>query len=174
VTARRGKWARRLGLILGVGLAISAAVISRIPSTGGVLGADVTFLSSPTGELDVSPSGPFVQGLDLRPGSARRPANGSVSLLNQTGSALAVHVRALPSVIDLDEVLRVQLTAGTTDVYTGALGGLRDWTRGFHLEGGQSTELRVSAWIPRLATGPWKGRVDDISLEFSVDTGALS
>jgi hypothetical protein len=74
-------------------------------------------------------------------------------------------------VIELDEVLRVQLTAGTTDVYTGTLGGLRDWTRGFPLDGGQATRLQVSAWIPRSATGPWQGRVDDVSLEFRLEAG---
>jgi hypothetical protein len=166
---RNHRWARRLGIALGAGLVVTVAAFSRIPSTGGTLGADVTFLAGSTGELDVSPSGAFVQGLDLRPGSARLPADGILSIRNVTGSTLVVRVRALPSVDDLDRRLRVQLTSGTTDVYTGMLGGLRGWTRGFPLAAGEDVDLHVSAAIEDWVTRHYQGRVDDVTLELDSD-----
>ena len=47
--------------------AASLVLSSRIPPGTGTLGADVILASSPTGELGVSPVGPFLSATNLSP-----------------------------------------------------------------------------------------------------------
>ena len=163
---RTDNLARRLGVVFGVAIMVSVGAFSRIPAMKGAFGADVSFLAGPTGELDVTPTGVFVEGLDLRPGSARRPADGTLVVRNQTGSTLAIRVRALPSVNDLDGLLQLHVSAGATVVYEGDLRGLREWSRAFVLSAGESQPLHVSAWIRHEARTGYQSRVDEVTLQF--------
>ena len=161
------RWAKRLGVALGLICVASAAVVARVQGGGEALGADVTFASSPTGELSTSPIGPFVQGLNLEPGRARQPAVGSVKLHNQTGSDLALRVRAVPSISDLDDVLEVRISAIGQDLFVGTLGRIRDWSsESVQIPSGETTALSVNAWIPSTATDGYQGRIADIAIEF--------
>jgi hypothetical protein len=156
-----------------VGVAAVAALVAgwRVDRGTGVVGADVTFVAAPTGELQI-PSGPFVHGLGLEPGSN---ATGSVGIRNQTGSRLAVSVKVLPSIADLDSVLRVRMTAGGRQVYAGTLGGLRGWSEPFRLASGKETPLEFRVSLPAGSDAASHGRIDDVSLAFrSVAVGSAA
>jgi hypothetical protein len=131
-----------VGLVLGLAVTAAGVRTWRIPTAGGSLGADIWMLAGPTGQLDVAPVGPFLLATNLRPGAPA--AQGSVAVRNQTGTRLAVHLRALPSEPDLDQLLVVELTAGGNRLFEGALGGLRTWTQpSFPLASGERTILRA-------------------------------
>jgi hypothetical protein len=165
----------RLARIAGfaAGVAAVAALVTgwQVDRGTGTVGADVTFVAGPTGELDI-PSGPFVRGIGLESGAG---ANGTLPVRNQTGSTLAISVRVLPSIQDLDPVLRVRLTAGGRPLYEGTLGGLRDWSHPFHLASGMKTPIGVHVSLPGGSDRSIHGRIDDISLDFrSIPVGSAS
>jgi hypothetical protein len=165
------RWARVAGF--AAGLAAVAVLVAglQVGRGAGTVGADVTFVATPTGELAI-PTGPFVKGIGLQPGAG---ADGALPVRNQTGRTLAVSVRVLPSIRDLDRVLRVRMTAGGRPIYVGPLGGLRTWSRPFHLASGTATELGVQVDLPGGSAAEAHGRIDDISLAFrSVPVGGGS
>ena len=163
--------ARIVGFAVGVAAVAALVAGWQLPRGAGTVGAYVTFVATPTGELAI-PAGPFVRGIGLEPGAG---ADGSVDVRNQTGSTLAVSVKVLPSISDLDPVLRVRMTAGAHVVYEGSLGGLRDWSRPFRLGSGRSTPLGVQVQLPAGSDEASHGRIDDISLAFrSVATGSAA
>jgi hypothetical protein len=157
----RGRAAAPIGFALGFLLVAAALLLWRVPPGDGIIGASIVFSSAPTGELTVSPSGPFLTENDLRPTEG---ANGGVVVRNQTGSRLGVRLRALPSAHDLDHVLRVRVAAGDERVFEGPLVRLRAWTRAFAVGPGESRAIRVRAWIP-VATKGFAGRVESIPVE---------
>jgi hypothetical protein len=165
------RWARGLGLLLGIGVIAVAVSFSRVQGGGEkLLGADVTFATGPTGELGVTPIGPFVQGLALRPGSPDDAQTGSVDVRNQTGSTLAVQVKGNPSIRDLDDILFVRVTADGEQLFRGPLGSFRDWTtRSFVLAAGQTAGLDVAAWVPASVTDGFAGRIEDVGILFQVE-----
>jgi hypothetical protein len=165
------RWARVAGF--AVGAAAVAALVAgwQVDRGTGTVGADVTVVASPTGELDI-PAGPFVRGIGLTAGEA---AHGSVPVRNQTGSTLAIAVKALPSIQDLDGVLQVRVTAAGRPVYEGTLGGLREWSSAFRLPSGRRAALAFDVSLPAGSDEGIHGRIDDISLAFrSVAAGSAS
>jgi hypothetical protein len=163
--------ARIAGFAIGVAAVAALAVTWQVDRGTGTVGADVTFVAAPTGELDI-PSGPFVRGIGLEPGD---DAGGAVPVRNQTGSTLAIAVRVLPSIADLDPVLQVRMTAGGRPVYEGSLGGLRDWSPPFRLASGRGVPLAVTVSLPAGPDDASHGRIEDVSLEFrSVPVGGAS
>jgi hypothetical protein len=155
--------ARGLGVVLGVSLAAVALIAWRVPGGEGTLGADVRVETLQTGEVGVAPLHPFLTAPSLMPGSQ---ASGSVTLRNQTGSPLAVRLRARPSSRDLDRILRVQVRAGGRPLYDGGLGGLRaSGTLPLRLAPAASVRVGVRAWLPGgLRTG-FKGRIVAVTLD---------
>lgn len=169
MTAVHG-WVTRLGFLLGVVVVAAVGWSTRLPQASGTAGADVTIAAGPTGELAVTPSGPFARGLGLEPGSARTPARGSVTVHNNTGSAADVHVRVLRSISDLDQLLQVEVTAGGTRVYAGPLGGLQSWTTSaFRLGRGGDTRVTASAYLPASVRDGYQSRIADLTLEFQLE-----
>jgi hypothetical protein len=159
-------YVRRAGVAAGVALVAVLVLAFRVPDGSGTLGADVIVAISPTGELGVSRSGPFMSATGLRPGAA---LSGEVAVHNQTGRRLAVRLRALPDGKDLDRLLVVDVRAGhaTRPIFTGRLGALRAGTRTFRLAPGAKRSLRLRASLPAgLHTG-YAGRIQTISLELS-------
>ena len=126
---------RVLGLILGLAAATSLVLSSRIPPGTGTLGADVILASAPTGELGVSPIGPFLSATNLSPSDHDVPA-GDLQVTNQTGVALDVQVRGVPSTADMDALLHVRIVAGDAPVFDGIAApkrptGVHDMMRNF-------------------------------------------
>ena len=164
---KRRSWGERAAGIAGIafGLVLVALAVSTwtIPAGNGSLGADVFFSSGLTGELAVSPTGPFLHGAGLKPGDEAR---GTLQLRNQTGARLAVRVRALPDRPDLDSVLRVEVYAGSKRLFSGRLGRLTHPSPGaLLLAPGAQGELRFRAWLPaRIKTG-YEGRMASVPFE---------
>ena len=86
----------------------------------------------------------------------------------QTGVPLALRLRALPSVRDLDGLLVVRVSAGSRTLYDGSLGGLRAaGTRPLALRGATAQRLHVSASLPAGVRSGFQGRIVDVSLQIA-------
>jgi hypothetical protein len=157
-------YVRRAGVVAGVALVAAVVVAFRVPDGSGTLGADVIVAISPTGELGLSRSGPFISATGLRPGGA---LDGEVEVYNQTGRRLAVRLRALPDSRDLDRLLLVDVRAGRQQIYRGPLAGLRSRTPAFRLDPGAKRSLRVRASLPAGLRAGYAGRIETVSLELS-------
>ena len=157
-------YVRRAGLAAGVTLVAALVLAFRVPDGSGTLGADVIVAISPTGELGVSRSGPFMSVTGLRAGGALR---GQVDVHNQTGRRLAVRLRALPDSKDLDRLLIVDVRAGRARIFHGRLGALRARTPAFRLAAGEKRALRLRASLPAGLRSGYAGRIETVSLELS-------
>jgi hypothetical protein len=156
---------RLLGLTLGIGLAVLLMISWRIPGGSGHLGADVSLVAIPPGELVVSSDNRFAAARDLEPG--RGEARGTLGVRNIAGRAQTVRVRALPSTRDLDRLLQLELRAGGRVIARGPVGDLRRFGRAFTIPSDRSTRLEARAWLPGSAGGGWRGRIADVTLDFS-------
>lgn len=159
-------WPRVLGFGLGLGIAAVVLAASSVPAGNGEARAHLTMSAHASGELAFSTQAPFLSAADLVPRRST-PANGTLSVRNQTGRRLAIRLRALPSLPDLDEMLEVTVTAGGQPVFSGRLKELRGWTpRSFALDSGRSVPLEVRAWLPEDSGDGYQGRVVDAPIEF--------
>ena len=157
---------RVLGVALGLAAAASLVLVSRIPPGTGTLGADVIVAAAPTGELGVSPTGPFLSATNLSPGGEDVPA-GTLHVTNQTGIDLEVQVRGLPSTRDMDDVLRVRMSADDEPLFDGTLGELRTWSAAaFTLASGETGDVEVRTWIDPAEDEGWSGRIANVAVEF--------
>ena len=158
--------ARLVGILLGIAIATIALISWRVPGGERTLGTDVRVEALQTGEIGVAPLHPFVSAPSLLPGAS---AAGDVTVRNQTGMPLAMRLRALPSVRDMDGLLVVRVSAGAQRLYDGTLGGLRTTgSRPLQLRPATSKRLHVTASLPAgLRTG-FQGRIVDVSLQ--IDT----
>jgi hypothetical protein len=164
----RGDTLLRLsGLVLGLAAAASLVAGSRIPPGTGVLGADVVMATGPTGELAVTPTGPFLAATNLTPGSADGAPDGTLDVTNQTGATLDVQVRGTPSSDDMDDVLHVRVTTAGRMLFDGTLGAFRAWTSGaITLTPGKQAYVTVATWLDPQDDAPWSGRVANVFVEF--------
>ena len=158
------RWVRRGGVVFGVALVCAVLVAFRVPDGSGRLGADLIVSISPTGELGVDRSGPFMTAAGLQPGSS---ADGGFRVANQTGKVLAVRLRALPDSRELDRLLTVDVRAGKVRVFRGRLGALRAGTESFVIAPGDRRPVRVHAQLPAGLKGGWAGRISTVKLELS-------
>ena len=154
------KWT---GLTVGLAVAVALVVTWRVPATSGTLGADVKLVATPPGELTLKPAGAFLEGRRLTAGGAA--ATGRLELRNITARTLAVRVRLLPSVADLDGALRIELEDAGRPVAIGRLGGLRRASRpALRIGPGESRRLDARAFVIRRA-GDYEGRMVDVTVE---------
>jgi hypothetical protein len=155
--------ARLAGICVGVVLAVAALIAWRVPGGERTLGADVRFEALQTGEVGVAPLHPFASSPSLLPGHS---LSGDAAVRNQTGVPLALTLRALPSVRDLDGLLAVRVSAGNRVLYNGNLNGLRArGTQPFTLGPASALRLRVSASLPAGVRTGFQGRIVDVSLQ---------
>lgn len=135
----------------------------RVPRGDGHAGSDLVFLSQPTGELAVLPTGAFISATNLEPGRSR---SGSFAIENQTGKVLRVALHALPDGRDLDGLLHVRVAAQSRVLYTGTLGGLRRWTRArlvLPVRGRAPLTFRI--WFPEGIGRTYEGQVESVPIE---------
>lgn len=159
------RWLKCGGFALGLAFAAVALLSWRVPESTDTLAADVYFRSISTGEIAVTPAGAFINGSGLEPGH-EHAVEGVLQVRNQTGRKLAVRLRAPAADRDLDRLLRVDIAAGSTLLFRGTLGGLRQWTRtAITLERGASGSIRVQAWLPGSLRSGYQGRVETASIE---------
>jgi hypothetical protein len=144
---------------------VTLVAIGRLPSTSGPLLLDVTVTTGPTGELAVTPAGGVAALTGIEPGG--ESLRGRVTLQNQTGSVLAVRVRARPSISDADSALQVRLSGSAGALYSGPAGGLRAFSRGALRIGPHgSASVDVTAWLPSGAPEGWRGRDLTLPIEY--------
>jgi hypothetical protein len=157
---------RVIAFVIGMALAAGVVAASLIPAGAGALGADVTMVVAPTGELAVKRSGIVLDGNGLTPASD--PVTGRLQLLNQTGAALGVRFRGVANAPGLDRALWISVAGPEGNwLYRGPLGGFGDWTHETTvLEPGRWSTFDLEAWIPDDADPTYAGRVAQVDLAF--------
>ena len=160
-------WARRIGLALGLLLAVAAILVWRVPAEGRELGAELRMTAMPPGELIAEPSGPFVVARRLRPDG--HAAGGSVTIRNIAPRPVEVRARAIPSSRDLDGLLRVELTIGGRPVAEGTLRELRGWSEAVRIENGARRTLEASVGLSADARREHDGVILDVGLELDAE-----
>jgi len=143
-----------------------ARIAWRIPSwRGPLLGADIWFISAPTGELEVSPVGRFLAGEGLRPSGT--PIIGRLNVKNQTGRTLNVRLSAQGDVSELDQIVQVEISSSGKVLFSGLLGRLHSWSgRLLQLRPGRGQLLTFRAWVAARVVGGFEGKVESVRLQF--------
>jgi len=172
--SRADRRTRGVGFLLGAGLAVAALLAWRIPPGHTTLGAAVTVVTEPSGELSVTPSGTLINATSMKPAPASSAETGELRVRNETGSTLDVHLRGVPSQPDLNDALMIDVSSGGAPVYAGTLGGFRSWSDdGVTLDSGAKASFRVRTWLPETLTEGYQGRTTSVDLEFkSVPEGS--
>jgi hypothetical protein len=164
MTAERGiGWARGIGFVLGISVALTAVLGWRLPRGAGRLGADVAIGFVQTGELQLSAVTPLINASGLRPGAS---AEGTVGVRNSSGSRLSVVVTAEPSISDLNRLLWIEISVAGTRIFRGPLGELRYGSGRFRISPQQTRTLDVRAWLPATVDDGYEGRIDSVRLSF--------
>lgn len=173
-TQRTATRIRIIGLLLGMAIAATVVGASKIPAGAGVLGADISIVVAPTGELGVKHSGSVLARTGMTPASD--PATGQFQILNQTMFALRLHLRGVPDTPGLDGTLWVELTGPDGEqLFRGSLGDFRDWTEGsVTLASGVWSTFGLTAWIPGDAGPGYAGRMVQVDLGFRVSKAPSS
>jgi hypothetical protein len=165
---------RAIGLILGLGLVALAVLAGRVAGGHIPAGSAVTVTALPTGELGLSRSGRILVAPDLHPGGPGTAALSGLVVHNQTGRTLAVRMRALPSVTDLDRLLMVSLQVAGERPLVRPIGELGRWSaRPLVLRKGQSRRLTIRTWLPAGLRAGYQGRIVDIDLQLRGRAGGL-
>jgi hypothetical protein len=164
--SRADRATRAIGFVLGAGLAITALLSWKIPPGHATLGADVTVVSHPSGELAVSPNGRIINATALKPGPPSAAEGSHVKLHNQTDTTLDVRLRGVPSESDLDDALMVDVTSGGESLFRGSLGDFRSWTpEGISIDSGAQAGFQISTWLPPTLAAGYQGRSTTVDLE---------
>ncbi len=141
--------ARVLAAAIGAGLVIALVAMARpAGGHGGVRPAALRFTAEPDGAVAATPTAPraLLASGPLRPGGH---AAGTLRLRNQTGSRLAVGLRAVPSSTALDGLAHVRVAAGARVLADTTLQVLRRGTPGrLRLAPGEAARVRVRVSIP--------------------------
>jgi hypothetical protein len=161
---RTEKWISRAGFVAGLVVVAVALLAWRVPGGDGTLGADVIFAANPSGELVISPTGPFITAAGLEPSDQREA---KLEVKNQTGSTLALRPRAVADTRDLDRILRVEVKGGSKVLFSGPLGRLANGTsRALRVEPGETRSLNVRIWLPTSIQTGYQGRMASVHMDF--------
>ena len=160
-------WARGIGFVAGLTIALAAVLAWRVPSGSGSLGTDLIVATGPTGELVVSKTGPFISATGLRPGAEADAQSGSLRVENQTAVTLSIQVQAVPSTTDLDPLLWMAIYVGGKELYRGPIEALREGTPdAFTLASTDKATIDVRTWLPSFVTSGYEGRIANVDLTF--------
>ncbi len=161
----RDRIARVLAAAIGAALVIALIAASQpAGGHGGVLPASLRFLAAQDPVVEVEPAAPrtVLESSSLRPGGR---AAGTLRLRNQTGSALAVGLRAEPSSTALDGLVEVRVRAVGETLADTTLQALRQGTPGrVRLAPGAATVLHVVAILPAEVSTGYEGRTVSVGL----------
>jgi hypothetical protein len=164
--SRAMQWLKGFAFLTGIAAVGLALLAWRIPGGDGTLGADVIFVSHLSGELQVSPVGPFITKAGLEPSDE---AGGTLKIRNRTGRRLAIRPRPVPDNRELNGLLHLELESGNTRLFSGPLSRLpKDGARPFVLAPRESAPLTFRAWLPIQTRSGYQGRIVQIDVTFSV------
>jgi hypothetical protein len=111
---------------------------------------------------------------DLHPGAPETAARSGLVVHNQTGRTLAVRIRALRSVPDLDRLLMVSIGFAGERPLIRPVGELGRWSaRPLVLRKGRSRRLVIRAWLPAGLRSGYQGRIVDIDLQLRGRAGGV-
>jgi hypothetical protein len=160
--SRTQVWVRRAGLATGFTVAVIGLLGLRMPHGTGRLGLDLQMTAAQSGELQAQPLTPFLSATAMERGGSRA---GAFSLRNETGTALAVRLRAVAQLRDADSSLHLRLSSGTDLLFDGPLGALRRASaRALLVPRAGMRRVVVTASLPKSARGGFEGRIVDIQL----------
>lgn len=158
-TSAADRFTRAIGAAIGLGL-VAALIVAARPAGGhgGVLPAELRFAAMLDGAVAVEPAAPrpLLRSGPLRPGSH---ASGTMSVRNETGTALAVGLLAKPDSTALDGTAHVRLVSRGRVLFDETLQALRQGTaEAIRLAPGAAAPVRVTAWIPAETETGYEGR----------------
>lgn len=159
MTPSRAKyiWPARAGLPFGMALAALAVSGWTVPAGDPPRGVAATLTAGPTGELGVAPGDTIARARELKAGES---IAGRFAVTNQTGSPLAVALRAAVPSRDLDERLRLRAAIGRRTVADASLGAARTWSSSTVLGPGESRRVELRLSVPSEAVGYHDRRAD--------------
>ena len=155
--------ARWAGLALGLSLAFVSLALARVPSGTGQVPAHVSLVAEPSVKLGVTPVGRELLS-DRLLVAGGEPVSGLVEVANFTGDTLRVEPRLRSLRGDLPNELRVNVTAGHRNLYSGKLDDLSAALR-LPARARQPVRFRISA--PAGAARSVQGRVVELRLRFA-------
>jgi hypothetical protein len=156
-TTSTARWA---GIIVGIGLALAALASARVSTGTHEVPAHVSLVAEPSVKLGVTPVGrELLSERLLVPG--REPVSGLVELSNYTGEKLVVRPRLRSLRGELPAALRISVTAGSKQLYSGRLSDLRA-ALPLHARAKKPVRFRISA--PASAARGVQGRVVELSV----------
>lgn len=170
-TSAADRFTRAIGAAIGLGL-VAALILAARPAGGhgGVLPAALRFTAALDGAVAAQPAAPkpLLDSGPMRPGGH---AQGAFALRNETGTALAVRLRAKPSSTALDGIAQVRLRSRGAVLFEGTLQALRQGTaESLRLQPGAAAKVRVVAWIPAEVETGYEGRDVAVALEPEEET----
>ncbi len=158
----------RAGAFLA-GLAVAAMAVAgwRVPAHSNP-GAKLQLVAVGTSELQSTPPHPFTISNALKPGASRGGV-GRIALRNTMEQPLAVRIHTLPSITDLDKMLRVEATAKGKQIFRGRLEDLHSWSkRQFVVPSHQETQLQARLWLPESVKRGYQNREATVTIEFKL------
>lgn len=143
---RKRRWTRPLGLVLGACAVFAMLAGFRVPGGSEDLGANVTMVATPGGELRVDPAEPFLAVGNMLPNDPM--ATESLTLHNVTGVTLDVHLTSSVRYHGLDRFLMVKITEPGSTIFEGYLENLVAEPPKIRVEATQDKVLKVSVSLP--------------------------
>lgn len=143
---RKRRWTRPLGLVLGACAVLATLASFRVPGGSEDLGANVTMVATPGGELRVDPAEPFLVVGNMLPNDPI--VTESLTLHNITGVALDVHLTSSVKYHGLDRFLMVKITEPGSTIFEGYLENLVAEPPKIRVEANLDKEVKVSVSLP--------------------------
>jgi hypothetical protein len=155
---------RLTGFLLGGLLAAGLILAGRLPATHAEVGARLTIDTAPTSALGFSPAGrELLTARDLRPGG--KGVRGAVTLTAYAPGTLSVRLRVASGDRNLDDLVRLDVTAGDGRLFRGTLAQLRRWTaRDLRLAMREKRTVELRAWIPASVHDGYQSRSAELTL----------
>ena len=151
------RFAELTSFLVGATVALVLLAGWRVPAGRGTLGADVAMSVGRSPVLQLSRTGTVVDATRLRPGGG---ISTTLTVHNPEARALRLRPRAQTAGdAALDELLRVDVRADGSQLYSGSLAGLGKPVAGlWQLGPGASGRLTLRVTLPRGTSSAYAGR----------------
>jgi hypothetical protein len=159
------RWAEITSFLIGVLVAASLLVGWQVPRGRAELGADLRLSIVQSPSLGLSQTGTVLDETHFRPGDR---AVAAVTVSNRGPHAVRVAVRSQRGTDRvLDRLLRVDVRAGSTRIFSGRLAGLaQGGARPLALPPAGSLLVTVAVHLPRRVAAAYAGRSTQSAVRF--------